>query len=210
MSKVLTGFADHAFGSAATRGWPYLGFLLGRPSAGLEKAPKNIVDHLKPSRSRDFVQRFLGRPRRVVGQRWIYRFLDVLVQVEFCDDGGAKSVGIGLVDHWRNRRVPVSICDRPLGQFSIADAQAGPSRLRYRTLPGRQEVLVETRVGPSGAWTHGTFGATMAEGKHSLSRSRFEWNHDMQRLKTPPSSVRVNWVAVSIDAVEVCFDWSAD
>jgi hypothetical protein len=80
--------------------------------------------------------------------------------------------------------------------------------LRYRDSLRHQEVLVEVRLGPPGAWSNWTFGAMMAVGSRALHESYFEWDHEAGHLKTALSLVLVNWVAVSDSTDEVYFDWS--
>jgi len=48
----------------------------------------------------------------------------------------------------------------------------------------------------------------MAVGSQVLHESFFEWDMEANSLKTDPSLVLVNWVAVSNSGDEVYFDWS--
>lgn len=208
MLEALTGFFGKALGSLVGPLWKYLLATFRRPTIRLAKAPRNILDHLKPSSSQEHVRAVLGAPHQVVEQHWFYRFADALVQIEFWQGGGAKSIALGLVGKGKERRFPVPICTKPLGQLSISDVRQEQDTLRYRDSLRHQEVLVEARLGPTGAWSNWTFGAMMAVGSQALHESRFEWDREGNRLTTDPSMVLVNWVAISNSNDEVYFDWS--
>lgn len=208
MIEALIGFFGKALGSFVGPLWRYLIATFRRPNIRLSKAPRNVLEHLKPSASQEHVRALLGPPHQVVGQHWFYRFADALVQVEFWEGSGAKSIALGLVGNGKKHRFPVPICEKPLGQLSIASVRTEQDTFRYRDSLRHQEVLVEARVGPTGAWTYWTFGAMMAVGSQALHQSYFEWNHEASRLKTDPSMVLVNWVAASNSGDEAYFDWS--
>lgn len=208
MLEVLTGFLGKAIGSLIGPVWKYFTAAFCRPNIKLVKAPKNLLEHLKPSASKDRARQLLGPPHQIAGEQWAYRFSDVLVQIEFWEDSGAKSIALGLVGNRKEHRFPVPICQKPLGQLLVADVQEGQDTLRYRDSLRHQEVLVEARLGPTGAWSHWTFGAMMAVGSRVLRESYFEWDHEAARLKTPQALVLINWIAVSNSDTEVYFDWS--
>ena len=208
MLEALAGLAGRAAGALVRPAWNYLVATFRRPTIRLQKAPKNLLDHLKPSASQDRVRELLGPPHQVVENHWFYRFADVLVQIDFWSDGGAKSVGLGLVGKGTEHRFPIPICQKPLGQLSIADVREEHDTLRFRSSLRHEEMLVEVRFGPTGAWSNWTFGAMMAVGSRALHESYFEWDREAERLKTSPSLVLINWVAVSNSSDEVYFDWS--
>jgi hypothetical protein len=85
------------------------------------KAPKNVLEHLKPSTSQGYVLEILGPAHQVVNQHWFYHFTDALAQIEFWEGGGAKSIALGLVGKRKDQRFVVPICKKLLGQLSIAD-----------------------------------------------------------------------------------------
>lgn len=208
MLEALGGFFGKALGSFVGPLWKYLVATFRRPSIRLIKGPRNIFEHLKPSASPEHVRAVLGPAHQIVEQHWFYRFADVLVQIEFWEGSGAKSIALGLVGKEIRHRFPVPICKKPLGQLSIADVRHEEDTLRYRNSLRHQEVLVEARLGPTGAWSNWTFGAMMAVGSQALHESYFMWDSESNRLKTDPSMVLVNWVAVSNSNDEVYFDWS--
>lgn len=208
MLEALAGFVEKVAGALVKAVWSYLVATFRRPSIRLSKAPQNILDHLKPSASQERVRELLGPPHQVAGDHWLYRFSDVLVQVEYWPDSGAKSIALGLVGKSRSHRFPIPICQKPLGLLSIADVHEDQDTLRYRSSLRHEEMLVEVCLGPTGAWSYWTFGAMMAVGARVLHESYFEWDHEAEHLKTPPSLVLVNWVAVSNSGDEVYFDWS--
>jgi hypothetical protein len=208
MLEALIGFAGKALGSLVGPAWKYAASSLRRPTISRSKAPRNLFEHLKPSTSQDRVRAVVGPPHQLVGQYWFYRFADVLVQIEFWDTDGAKSIALGLVGKRKEHRFPIPICEKPLGQLSIADVKDESDTLRFRSSLRHEEVLVEATLGPTGAWSYWTFGAMMAVGSRALHESYFEWDRDAERLKTAPSLVLVNWAAVSNSRAEVYFDWS--
>jgi len=208
MLEALTGIIGKTLGAVVSPLWRYLIATFRRPNISLGKAPKNILEHLKPSASQDHVRALLGPAHQVINQYWFYSFTDALVQIEFWEDGGAKSIALGLVGTKKVHRFPVPICSKDLGQLSIADMQQEQCTFRYRDSLRHQELLVEMRIGPSGAWSNWTFGAMMAVGSQVLHESFFEWDMEANSLKTDPSLVLVNWVAVSNSGDEVYFDWS--
>ena len=208
MLEVLTGFVGKTFGSFVGPLWRYWVATFRRPSIALKKAPRNVLEHLKPSASQDHVRAVLGPAHQVMDQCWFYRFADVLIQIEFWKGSGAKCIALGLVGNRKEHRFPVPNCAMPLGQLSIADAPQEQDMLRYRNSLRHEEIIVEVRLGPTGAWSNWTFGAMMAVGSHVLHESYFEWNSETKRLKIAPSLVMVNWVAVSDSSDEVYFDWS--
>jgi len=208
MLEALSGFVGKVAGALVRPAWDYLVTTFHRPSIRLRKAPKNLLDHLKPSTSRDRVRELLGPPHQEVESHWFYRFADALVQVEFWSGGGAKVIALGLVGKGKKHRFAVPICRKPLGQLTIADVLEEGDTLRYRSSLRHEEMLVEVRLGPPGAWSNWTFGAMMAVGSRALRESYFEWDREAERLKTAQSLVLVNWVAVSSSSDEAWFDWS--
>ena len=208
MLEALSGFLGKTLGGFVGPLWRYLVATFRRPSIRLTKAPRNLLEHLKPAASQDHVRALLGSARQVVEQYWFYRFADALVQIEFWEGSGAKAIALGLVGKRKEHRFPVPGCEKALGQLSIADVRCEGSTLRYRHSLRHQEVVVEVRLGPTGAWSNWTFGAMMAIGSQALHESYFEWDAEADRLRTDASFVLVNWVAVSDSADEVYFDWS--
>lgn len=210
MIEALAAFIGKTLGSLVVPAWKYFSLIFRRPNLRLSKAPRNVLEHLKPSASQDHVRAVLGPEYQVIGQHWFYHFADVLIQIEFWKKGGAKSIALGLVGNQKKHHFPIPICAKPLGQLSIADVLQEQDTLRYRNSLRHEEVLVETRLGPTGAWSNWTFGAMMAVGSRALHESYFEWDREADRLKTAPSMVMINWVAVSDSSEEVYFDWSMD
>ncbi|MFN7570175.1 MAG: hypothetical protein ACK5TK_01780 [Betaproteobacteria bacterium] len=208
MLEAVISFFGKAAGSLVGPAWKYAVAKFRRPSIRLPRAPRNLLDHLKPSASQERVRELLGPPHQVVDDYWFYRFSDALVQFQFWPQGGAKTIALGLVGKRSEHRFPVPICQKPLGQLSIADVREEQDTLRYRSSLRHQEMLVEARLGPPGAWANWTFGATMAVGSRALHESYFEWDSEAERLKTDASLILVNWVAVSNSSEEVYFDWS--
>lgn len=208
MIEAFISFIGKAAGSLIGPAWKYVIAKFRRPSIRLQKAPRNLLEHLKPSASQDRVRELLGPPHQLVNEYWFYRFSDALIQVQFWRQGGAKTIALGLVGKRAEHRFPVPICEKPLGQLSIADVREDQDTLRYRDSLRHQEMLVEARLGPPGAWSNWTFGAMMAVGSRSLHESYFDWDSHNEHLKTDPSLVLINWVAVSNSSEEVYFDWS--
>ena len=208
MIEALAGFLGKALGSFAGPVWAYFVDKFRRPDVKLKKAPRNLLDHIKPTASPDHVRSILGPPHQISGENWAYRFADLIVQLEFWPGSGAKSVAVGLTGRSKQERFPIPGCSKPLGVLSIADAYEEISSIRYRNSLRHEDILVSGRIGPPGAWQAWTFGATRALAARALHESYFEWDHAREQLITPASMVLVNWVAVSSSDDEVWFDWS--
>jgi hypothetical protein len=208
MLEALGGFLGKTLGAFVAPLWRYLIATFRRPNIRRVKAPRNLLEHLKPSTSQDHARALLGPAHQVVEQYWFYRFADVLVQIEFWEGSGAKTVALGLVGQGKEHRFPVPGFKKPLGQLTIADVNCDGSALRFRNSLRHEEVLVEVRFGPTGAWTNWTFGAMSAVGSRALHESYFEWDIETDQLRTDPSLVLVNWVAASNSGDEAYFDWS--
>jgi hypothetical protein len=208
MIEAVISFVGKAAGSLVGPAGKYAIAKFRRPSIRLQRAPQNLLDYLKPSVSQDRVRELLGPPHQVVDDYWFYRFSDALVQTQFWPQGGAKTIALGLVGKRAEHRFPVPICQKPFGQLSIADVREEGDTFRYRSSLRHQEMLVEARLGPPGAWINWTFGAMMAVGSRALHESYFDWDYQAERLRTNPSLVLINWVAVSDSSEEVYFDWS--
>ncbi|WP_071160803.1 hypothetical protein [Methylomonas sp. LWB] len=208
MIEAVGGFLGKTLGTLVGPIWRYLIATFQRPRIRLTKAPKNLLEHLTPAVSQDRVRELLGPAHQVIDQYWFYRFADALVQLEFRKGGGAKSVALGLVGKRKEHRFPVPNFKKSLGQLSIADVKCEGSMLRYRDSLRHREILVEVRLGPTGAWSYWTYGAMMAFGSQALHESLFEWDTKSNCLITDPSLVLVNWIAISDGGDEVYFDWS--
>ena len=119
-------------------------------------------------------------------------------------------MALGLVGTRKRECFPLPVCAKPLGRLTIADVFEEGDALRYRSSLRHEEIVVEVRLGPPGAWKQWTFGAMMAAGSQALMESSFQWNHTAGKLASPAAEVLVNWVAVSSGSEAVFFDWSAD
>ena len=211
MLEALAGFFGKLLGSLVGPAWKWIVQRWQRPAIKLTKAPVNLLEHIGPASSKERVQAVLGPPHSVVLQNWFYQFSDVLVQFEFWDDGGAKTIAMGLAGRKRANTFPVPGYAKPLGVLTVADVLEEGASLRRRTTLRTDEVLVEIRRGPTGAWVNQVFGALMAVGARSLVESCFEWDNENNCLRTNPAQVLVNWVAITSTsdvAEEVWFDWS--
>lgn len=208
MFEALSWVLGKTLGALVSPLWRYLVATFRRPTIRLSRAPKNLLEHLKPAASQDYVHTLLGAPHQSVEQYWFYRFADALVQIEFWEDGGAKSIALGLVGKRKEHRFPIPNYKKLLGQLSMADVKREGGVLRYRESLRHQEVLFEVRLGPTGAWSNWTFGAMMAFGSSVFHESYFKWDLEANRLSTDPALVLINWVAVSNSGEEVYFDWS--
>jgi hypothetical protein len=208
MLEAIVGFLGKAAGSLVGPIWKIASGKVLRPSIKLTKAPKNILNHLKPSASQDHIRLLLGPPHRVVEAHWYYSFSDLLVQLEFWPNSGAKSIAIGLVGIERRHRFSVPDHDKPLGQLTLQDVRLDESTTVFNSSMRHQELAVTYRAGPPGAWTHLTFGVLDPNAPFCLYGSSFDWDRDLGALRSDPSTVLVNWAAVSESGDEVHFDWS--
>ncbi len=209
MLEGLSGFLWKLLWSLVGPAWRWVVQRWQRPAIKLTKAPVNLLDHIGPSSSKDRIQSLLGPPHSVVLQNWFYRFSDVLVQIEFWNESSAKAIALGLAGRKRANKFPVPGYAKPLGELTIADVLENGASLRRRKTLRTDELLVEVRWGPPGAWVHYVFGALMAVGARNLVESYFKWDEEKNCLCTNPAQVLVNWIAITSGfSEEVWFAWS--
>ncbi|WP_211471558.1 hypothetical protein [Collimonas humicola] len=178
-----------------------------RPAIKDEHAPHNLFSHITPGVSQEYVRGVLGPPHRVYATTWSYRFVDALVQIEFRDGGGAKSVATGLTIDSPSSGFDVPMLGKPLGMLSMKDAVEEQGELEYRSSLRTEEIICQTLIGPTGVWKYYTFGALWPLAPGCLAESSFTWNHEQGKLDCEQNDVRVNWLAISDSADEIWFDW---
>lgn len=179
-----------------------------RPSIEFRKAPKNFFDHIVPSASREHVKEILGPPHRESSGRWSYRFLDAIIQIEFWDEGSAKSVAMALTLYSPKSGFKIPMMGLSLGQMYLIDAMEDDGKLHYRPSRQSEDLAWVSRIGPPGALHYYTFGAMWPIAGGYLAGTSFKWDAVHGRLITNPKDIRINWVAISDSMEDVWFDWS--
>ncbi len=208
MIETALGFLGKVVGSLVGPLWRLGSSKFLRPSIKHSRAPKNILEFVKPSASEDHVRQVLGPPHRIIESRWFYSFSDLHIQIEFWPRSGAKSIAIGLAGVEKRYRFKVPGQLQPLGKLTIQDVLIDEANIEFRESLRHAEFVVTYRDGPPGAWTNWTFGALSPHAPFGLCPSTFEWDRDTRTLKSDPSSVLINWIALSDSIDEVYFDWS--
>lgn len=208
MIEFVSGFISRIFGWLLPAGWKYALKRWSRPVIEHRKAPSNFFDHIFPGVSKDRVKEILGSPHRVFQDKyWAYRFKDALVQIEYWDGGGAKSIAIALTIHSPKSGFKHPMLDVPLGKMSLADAMQDEGELKYRSSLRSEEIVWVTRIGVPGAWNNYTFGALLPLTPGVLDETSFTWDSDKDQLISNAKDVHINWIAVSGSMDEVFFDW---
>lgn len=170
--------------------------------------PTDILNHIYLGVPRERVRDVLGSAHKVVSNVWWYRCHEAMIQVEFYKDSGAQSVALALTLGSPASGFVVPGFGKALGSMRLADVLSDDAPLRFRSSLRTEELLVETRVGPTGAWKNFTFGVLRPLAPGSLMDVEFDWDYETQALRSKPSEVLINWVGISESIEEVWFDWS--
>jgi hypothetical protein len=174
---------------------------------GHNRVPQDILEQVEPSCSREKVKEVLGPPHRVISDIWLYRFRNGLVQVEFYGNGGAKTVAVALTIHSPRQGFKIPVCDKPLGQITFGDLARELGQARHRSTLRTTEILLETRLGPPGAWINYTFGALSPFAPGMLAKVVVP-GESVKDFQSEAANIRINWVGLSESADEQWFEWS--
>lgn len=209
--KNLEPFSSPIFGkllsSIAIPIWKKISESLVRPKIKLKKAPKNVFEYIKPTSSKGRVKDLLGAPHNVLESKWCYEFLDAAIQIDFNDDSGAKYIVLGLQGIKKNYHFSIPMFEKPLGKLTLADVLEEEGNLEYFQGLRSEELVFTTRIGPPGYWKQFHFGVLWPLYGASVYESGFEWDHEDNKLKTPPENILINWVGISQGSDDVCFEW---
>jgi len=209
MIELIGGLIGKIIGWILPASWKYAGKRWRRPAIESLRTPANLFQHLAPGVSKDRVKEVLGSPHRTYSTTWAYRFIDAMVQIEFWENGGAKSIVLGITIHTPKGGFAVPMLAKPIGSMTLADAmEEDEGQLEYRSSLRTEELVWVARIGPPGAWLYYTFGALSPLAPGYLRESIFAWDRDEEKLKSNPSDVLLNWVGVSASGDEVRLDWS--
>ncbi|NVD70784.1 hypothetical protein HUX88_09440 [Duganella sp. BJB1802] len=182
----------------------------GRPSIEIEvaRAPSNIFSAIKLGSSADWIKQQFGHPAQVSEGWWGYNFQDALVTLEFDSQMAVQTIAVALVDEKTTFNFPTIHFDcPPLGKAVLSDAIVEHLNLEYVESTRHSELLVSGREGPRGAWHYITLGVLWPHFPGRLLEVEFEWNKDDNSLTTPPSDVKINWVAISRNSGPAHFRW---
>lgn len=160
--------------------------------------PTNLLEHVMPGTPVERMRKWLGAPRAIHGSVWIYRYIETQVQVTVDDKDVVTEIVIALVSGQIYRGTGASWGDFVLGEMSIADAQEyGGSSAEYRDSMRTQELFVNVRTGPPGAWSECVCGALVVHsGAGALAEVEFEWDHENSQLMSDPRRILVNWIGM--------------
>jgi len=169
--------------------------------------PLDILYKIEVSCSKGKVQEILGNPHRVVSDMWLYRFREALVQIAFYENGAVKSVALALTIYSPKKGFAIPMFDKPLGEITFGDFGQELVDVRHRSTLRTSELLLETRVGPIGAWSNFTFGALSPLAPGMLADVNVpDIAEDVVLSKV--AKLRINWVAISESSEEEWFEWS--
>nr|WP_315394401.1 hypothetical protein [uncultured Duganella sp.] len=182
----------------------------GRPSIEMEmtRAPSNIFSAIKLGSSADWIKQQLGHPAQVSEGWWGYNFQDALVTLEFDSQMAVQTIAVALVDEKTTFNFPAIHFDcPPLGKAMLSDALVEHLHIEYVESTRHAEILVSGREGPRGAWHYITLGVLWPHFPGRLLESEFEWSKDDNKPITPPSDIKINWVAISRISEPAHFRW---
>lgn len=174
----------------------------------LNQCPIDLLFAVEIGAPASRVQEMLGSPSLASGNQWAYRYLDALVTIGFYEDSTVQTVALALTEIGSTFEVPMFEDIPPLGNLTLAAVLATTGgTVERRASLRHEEVFIQTRVGPTGAWTHFTFGALWPLAPGRLAPTEFSWNREKDVLETPPNLVPVNWVALSASQEPPYFPW---
>lgn len=168
--------------------------------------PPNFGAVIKLQAPRSKVRAVLGDPTYEVEQRWSYVYREAVLQLHFRDDGGSlETIIVGFVGDPKSDSVPLSWLDYPLGKLMLAHAaehvSGGLDALEFQDGMRVAGLVLRDRQGPPGAWQYLSFGALQPL-IGGLAETQFEWDRDAEALTSDPSTVLINWVAISGSSFE--------
>jgi len=169
---------------------------LKRPRIELKRAPENVFSHLPPGTSLARVREVLGTPHREDAGFYSFRFSDALIQVGPNDRESVESISVVIPQLGRRTRFPVYPLPLVLGKATLGDVlKLDPEAQIKKEFSSKYWCFwTESYFGFPGLYRHYLFGVMEAP---CAQPPEFEWDHENERLKSDPNTVRVNWAAVS-------------
>lgn len=176
------------------------------------KTPINIFEHVEPGVPKQRILDLLGTPTYIHGDRWYFRYDETQLEISFNEGNAVDDVVMALCQGCIYQgALPGHVIDVPFGRLTLADLLKQDSQMRvdFRSSMRTQEVFVQSRIGPPGAWTDYCYGAlSVFNGAGNLQDTNFEWDHETERLVTNPKDVLINWIALSGSSLEApSFSW---
>ncbi|WP_175995425.1 lysozyme inhibitor LprI family protein [Burkholderia vietnamiensis] len=178
----------------------------------LAKTPRNLLQHIEPGVPKQRVYDILGTPSFVSANFSYYRYEETQVEISFNDNDAVNDVIVALIQgQVYLGSSPGFVTDIPLGKLTLADVLGHDDQLmvEFRSSLRTQEVYVQGRTGPAGAWTYFCFGAlSVFSGAGNLQDTQFEWDRETNRLLTDPKDILINWMALPGSSLEPpYFSW---
>lgn len=170
--------------------------------------PYNILETIEPNSPKERVKEILGVPHRISDKIWQYRFKEALIEITFNENSAVKTIALALTTDSPKQGFSIPMFDKPLGHISFGDFGRELTNIRYRTSLRTSELLLETRVGPSGTWLNITFGALSPLTPGVLAETNIPNFKNNKIILSEAVKVHINWVAVSGSSDEEWFDWS--
>ncbi len=170
--------------------------------------PYNILEAIEPNSPKERVKEILGVPHRISDKIWQYRFKEALIEISFYENNAVKTTALALTTKSPKRGFAIPMFDKPLGHISFGDFGRELTNIRLRTSLRTSELLLETRVGPSGAWLNITFGALSPLTPGVLAEVIIPSSINNKVTLSEAAKININWVAVSGSSDEEWFDWS--
>ena len=176
----------------------------------LSKTPPDLLQNLEKGVPKARVSHLLGTPTYIHGNIWLYRYEETQVEITFDKHESIADVVVALC-HEKIYAGYNPITDIPLGKLTLADILEIDSQLvlQHRWSMRTEEIFIQVRIGPAGAWEEYFFGAlSVYSGVGNLHDVLFDWDRENEKLITNPKDVLINWVGISSSSMEAPhFSW---
>ena len=91
------------------------------------RTPLNLLDLIQPEMHRDNIRGLLGSPSFVSGDRWLYRYQETQVEINFDQADAANAIMVVLCAGKKYHGAHPSVhTDQPLGDLTLADVRKRP------------------------------------------------------------------------------------
>ena len=171
--------------------------------------PGNLLQHLVRGVPKARVSELVGTPTYIHEKRWLYRYIETQVELNFDETDSIADVVVALCQGEIYEGY-YSITDIPLGKLTLADIlQIYPDiTVEHRSSMRTEDVFVHVRIGPPGASEDYFFGAlSVFSGVGSLQEVLFKWDREAEKLVTDPREILINWMGTSSSLEAPSFRW---
>jgi hypothetical protein len=177
--------------------WKGLGYMLAkwkRPVVKYSKAPKNLLEHVRPNISVERVKEILGAPHNADKEQLRYLFSDCCVQVDFDEQQSVHSVSLGLSRVSLRTRFEVWPIDKlVLGKTTFA-SMIENEIVELNKSSKFYHFYVVKNFGNHGHYKNYAIGVLACAGVGGVKE---HWSPEQQPISEIPPKMVVNWVCVT-------------